>query len=358
MQPLDAEAWFTAEFLNSVPEQQIEQILTQYSTQLGALQRIEGEASPFTLVFELGTAPAEIYLDDQGKIIGIFFGSPTLFVASIDEALAQFEELPGEVAVLVTKNGEEIAALNAETPLGVGSGFKLAVLAVLKEQIEAGLHTWDEVMPLMPEWKAPPFSQLRAWPDNSPLTLHTLATLMISISDNTAADALLHIVGREEVEAISPRNVPFLTTQELFKLKAAPNAGLLEAYRSGDAAAKREVLEELAAVPEPQAQEISPMPILDVEWFFTAYELCDLMAEVEELELMTVQPGPAGAQTERWSRIAFKGGSELGVLHFTTWLETEAGDSYCVTATQNLAAGPVDQAQLETLYLSLITVIE
>jgi hypothetical protein len=47
---------------------------------------------------------------------------------------------------------------------------------------------------------------------------------MISVSDNTAADALLSIAGRENVEKFAPRNRPFLSTREAFILKAVPNA--------------------------------------------------------------------------------------------------------------------------------------
>jgi hypothetical protein len=181
---------------------------------------------------------------------------------------------------------------------------------------------------------------------------------MISISDNTAADALLHIVGREEIETITPKSRPLLTTQEMFKLKAAQHTDQLEAYRQGDEAAKRDVLEALASEPQPRFEEISTSPILDIEWFFTPYELCELMAQVQDLPLMTVTPGPASSQPERWSRIAFKGGSELGVLNLTSWLETPNGDSYCVTMTQNNHDGPIDEVQFVALYRSLVAVLE
>jgi beta-lactamase class A len=355
-EPLQAEAWFDEAFLTAVPEEQIAELITQLTTQLGALQAVEGEGNPYTLVFDLGTIPATIQLDAEGRIETLFFESPTYAVTDIDEAVAMIGELPGEVSVLATKNGEEIAALNAETPLGVGSAYKLAVLKILRQQIEEGIHQWDEVVTLAPEWKAPPASLLRDWPDDSPITLHTLATLMISISDNTAADALLQIVGREEVETLTPNSRPLLTTQELFKLKSPENADLLEEYRASDEAGKRAILDTLATLPPPQAP--STTPILDVEWFFTAYELCDLIAQVEDLPLMSVTPGPASSQPDRWSHIAFKGGSELGVLNLTTWLETEAGDTYCVTMTQNNPEAAIDENEFISRYRTLVAILE
>jgi beta-lactamase class A len=353
-----AEEWFVDEFLSAVPTQQLEELITSIETQAGEFQRIEGEESPFTIIFTLGTVVSEIYLDEEGRIAGLFFQPVTMNVTDLNEALTLIEELPGDVSVLITKDDAEQDALNADAPLGVGSAFKLAVLAKLREQIESGLHTWDEVVPLAPEWKGPPSSMLKDWPDDSPVTLHTLATLMISISDNTATDALIDIVGREEIEELTPHNRPLLTVRELFMLKTSSNAELLERYRNGNEAEKRQVLEELATLPLPPLEEVSQEPILDVEWMFTASELCDLITMVEDLDLTTVSPGPAGVQQDRWSRISFKGGSELGVLNLTTWLETEDGATYCVTMTQNNPDGPIGEDAFVSLYLTLISLLE
>jgi beta-lactamase class A len=351
------EAWFAPTFLAEVPFAQIEETLAQLQ-QLGPLERIDGETSPFTAVFANGEMTAEIALDAEERIVGLLLHSPTPTVESLEEAVAAFAELPGAVSLLVTRDGEELAALNADEPLGAGSAFKLAVLAVLQEQIEAGEHTWDEVVQLEPAWKAPPSSLLRDWPDGSPLTLHTLATLMISISDNTAADALLQLVGREAVEAVAPRNQPFLSTQEVFKLKATENADLLASYRAGDEAEKRQVLAALAEMPWSELEGSATEPVLDVEWFFTAHELCDLMAQVEELELMTVEPGPGVANPASWTRIAFKGGSELGVFNLTTWLENEEGAGYCVAMTLNREDAAIDQKAISGLYRALVQTLQ
>ncbi len=50
--------------------------------------------------------------------------------------------------------------------------------------------------------------------------------------------------------------------------------------------------------------------------------------------------------------MAFKGGSEPGVLNLTTLVTARTGTSYCVSATWNRAA-PLDEGGFETLYGSL-----
>lgn len=344
--------WFTEAFLAQVPLAQITELRQQLTAQLGAFQRIEREESPFTLIFANGQATAEITLDGEGRISRLFFGPPTPPVATLDAAIEQFAALPGAVSVLVRKEGEALATLNADDPLAVGSAFKLAILAALHDQIAAGEHTWGEVVTLDPAWKSLPGGILQEWPDDSPLTIHTLATLMISISDNTAADTLLHIVGRAAVEEYAGDNQPLLTTQEAAKLKATPNADLLQRYQAGDEAAQRQVLAALAERPLPALTDLPSTPTLAVEWFFTPGELCDLMQQVQDLDLMTVNPGVANPAD--WVRAAFKGGAELGVLNFTHWLEAADGATYCVVVTQNRDDAAVNEEQLTALTRALI----
>ncbi len=354
-----ADSWFSDAFLAQVSPDQITERLAQWTDQYGAFVQVEGENSPFTVRLANATISAEISLDNAGRIIGLFFHPPAPIVATVDEAVAQFAELPGDVSLLVLRDGEEVAAHNADDALAVGSAFKLAVLAALRDQINAGDHSWDEVVALDPANKSLPSGILQDWPDGSPLTVHTLATLMISISDNTAADTLINLIGRAAAEAYGGDNQPFLTTQEATKLKATPNADLLAEYAAGDEVAKRQVLDELTNQPLPALANLVTTPTLDVEWFLTPGQLCDLMAQVQDLDVMTVSAGPAisnaGSQAATgWSRIAFKGGSEIGVLNLTYWLEDADGGAYCVAVTQNRADAAIDQTHFFGLTSALI----
>ena len=89
---------------------------------------------------------------------------------------------------------------------------------------------------------------------------------------------------------------------------------------------------------------------IDVEWFFTARELCNAMEVVASLPLMSINPGLV--DPDQWDSVAFKGGSEPGVENFTTRLVDEQ-ETLCVTATWNNEAG-IDELRFSTLYRSLI----
>src|SRR5690606_12929077 len=115
--------------------------------------------------------------DDQGRIDGIYFYPPRLRAGEIDAFAAEIAALPGETSLLVVKDGQVIADHQAELPLAVGSSFKLAVLAALKEEVLAGVRSWGDVLLLTDEAKSLPMGILQEWPAGSPLTLQTLASL-------------------------------------------------------------------------------------------------------------------------------------------------------------------------------------
>jgi len=349
------EEWFSPLVLQQITLAQLEQIIAQLTGNLGAFQGVSESGSTLLALYERGEIPTTIGLDDQGRIATILFQPPRLGAVGLDEATAGFGELPGSVSLIVLSNQGELASIEPDLPLAVGSAFKLAVLAAAETKVRHGELAWDSVVRFDDAWRSLPSGMLQEWPAGSPLTLHTLAALMISISDNTATDALISIVGREFVELFSPRNAPFLTTREAFVLKNPQNAETLERFRGADAAGRRAILEEVNELPLPDPLAFANGPVaLDVEWYLTGRELCGLMAAVRHLDLVTINPGLADPGD--WSRVAFKGGSEPGVLNLTTWLE-RGDDFYCVSATWNDKAA-LDELRFYSLYSSLIEALK
>lgn len=342
--------WFADSFLSQISLAEISQIIQGIEGSVGEYQSIEDVDNGFVLTFERGTVPTHLAANMQGQITGLLFETPQLSAVSLEDVVAQLAALPGKVHLLATQNGEVVAALAPDQPLAVGSTFKLLILQALREQIAAGQHQWDEVVPLREEWKSLPSGFLQTWPAGAQLTIESLATLMISQSDNTATDHLLHVVGREAVEALSNRNNPFLTTREAFVLKDPANRSVLRRWRRSQE--KRSFLLALAALPLPPVSIFNDGPqSIDVEWFFTARELCDAMNQVADLPLMSVNPGLVDSSS--WEKVSFKGGSEPGVENFTTHLVDKAENQICVTATWNNEAG-IDELKFSTLYRSLI----
>jgi beta-lactamase class A len=348
--------WFAPNFLAQIPMAQVDAIVKQYTGAIGAFQRADATDDGFTLVMERGTAPAKIHLDTEGRIDGLWFGPPQpTKPMSLEDGMKEFSGLPGRVSVVVLEEGKPLASVHPEDALAVGSAFKLAILAAAQEQTAAGKLRLDQVFPLKAEWKSLPSGVLQGWPDGTPLTLATLESQMISISDNTGADSMLSIVRRDQAEKFAPRNKPFLSTREAFILKAKNNAALLDRYRKADESGRRAMLTEIDAQPLPEAGQFSDAPTAtDIEWFFTPEELCSLVGKAADADAFRINPGLA--DRAQWQQVAFKGGSEGGVLNLTTAVTGKNGKHYCVAATWNNTAA-LDQSKFFATYGSILNTL-
>ncbi|MEH1786982.1 MAG: serine hydrolase [Nostoc sp.] len=346
--------WFAPEFLAQFPIVQSRQIIDELKKKLGTYQGVQNNAQDYLVVFSQASVPTKIVLNNKVQISGLLFESPQAQFVSLEEAITKFKALPGKVSFLVQEDKTIKTALNTKTPLAVGSAFKLAVLKALKSEIASGKRTWKDIVKLQPSWKSLPSGILQTWPDGTSLTIQTLAALMISLSDNTATDILINLLGRQSIELVSPRNRPFLTTRESFTLKSSRNENFLKRYRTSNEAQRRTILKELSQKPLPDVNEFDGTnPVaLDIEWFFTAEELCGLMEQVTDLPLMTINPGVANSKN--WQRVAFKGGSEPGVLNMTTWLQGKDGKNYCVVATWNNSEASLEESKFIALYSGVL----
>lgn len=344
-------AWFDDSFLQAVPIAQVKEILGQLTGTLGKYQEVQGEdsAAKFTVVYEKGTVPFDISLDAEGRIAGLFFQPPTSKAETTADLLAEFKALPGKVSVLALGAEDLRVEYNVEEVVAVGSAFKLPLLAALRREVEAGRMSWEQVVKVEDAKKSLPSGVMQDWPAGTPVTLGTLATLMISLSDNTATDHLM---------ALLPADGPYLegnrlSTREAFVLKSRAGKALREEYLSGDAARMEAARKATADKDLPGVEEFTKGPVhLGVEWFYSMNELATYMEQVKELPLMQVNAG--GTNKVLWDKVAFKGGSESGVLCLVTWGKTRDGREILLAAAWNNPDAVLDEVKFSTLYYSLL----
>lgn len=346
---------FSPALLNRANVEEVVAIVRGLKGTLGGFRGVQKEGpNTYTVFLERGRVPAEIQLDDNGLVTFLFFRQPTAAGLTPQEALGGFVRLErtggGQVSVLVTRDGVDQVALAPDAELDAGSTFKMAVLRALVDSVEAGTVTMSDVVTLDPAWRSLPSGMIQDWPEGTPVTLATLATLMISISDNSATDALIALLGRDAVEAYVPSK-PLLTTAEFFKLKADVN-NTRARYRAADDADRLAVLEDLAAAPLPAVNALDDSPSPEVGWPITAHQLCSLIESVADQPAMQVNPGVTNPAN--WKQVAYKGGSNFGAFNMTTHLVDEVGTQWCVTATWNTEHSTLDQQAFTTAYLAMI----
>src|SRR4051812_26944505 len=249
---------FAPSFLAAVPEAQLKTITDQLHGSYGAAKNVAGieaatgDSGIVRLAFDKAVLRLTLVVDPAPPhlVTGLLFGGVESAAGTPESVATEMAALTGEVSLVAANLGDGPPQIlldrRAEAPMAVGSAFKLWVLAELSREVRAGERHWSDVVTL--DRASLPSSLLRRWPAGSPVTLHTLAALMISQSDNTAADRLVEVLGRERIERLLPtlgvraaaRDRPLLLTRELALLKADP--ALRQRWLAADEAGRRAVL--------------------------------------------------------------------------------------------------------------------
>ena len=369
--PNDAEIIrrFSATFRAAVPPKQVRDVFAELAAK-GPYRVVAMPAATTTqLAIEVidaagGRAGIEMELDASGRISGLqarpisTTARPTSW-QGVRDALAKVGSSQGLLAVEVGRDGtpSPIATLNQDLAQPIGSAFKLYVLGALTRSVADGRTRWQKPLAIADRYKSLPSGRLQDSPVGRSLSVREFATRMISESDNTATDHLIGLVGRRSVERAMGemgnqnvgRNVPLLTTRNLFQLKAtATPTPLVSRYAAAGQAERRRILERLDADRSPLrlgsggvAAWSTPREIGGVEWFASP---SDLVRAVVALGRLGERPGLSPVNTileknpgvpvgPRWSRVAFKGGSEPGVLSVTWRLVRNDGRVFALAVT-------------------------
>ena len=361
---------FHESFLKAVPESKLKEIIDGMRGQYGkpiSVQRIERHnAQQASIFIEYDKAVAQLdttlgSADDNSLITGLYISNIEVKGDGVETVIKDLKALPGRTSLGVWKLGADglkpVTTYNTDVPMAVGSSFKLAILGALDADIKAGKRRWSDVVPLT--HKSLPSGQTQNWPNRAPMTLHSLATLMISISDNSATDTLLHHIGRARVDAFLKTNAivaqpryPTLSTLQAFILKEPEQASLQRQWAQGNYAERAALLDGNVKVwtlsnSKGAMMAGKPIAIDSVEWFYSGEEMARLLAwfaqkaSPDAKAIMAVSPGVAPTQRASWRYIGYKGGSETGVIAMNYLLTTQKGETYVVASAWNDPKAPV-----------------
>ncbi len=342
-----------------------------------------GMTGPYTaeveFVFANGVRkPARLVLDVRPPhpILGLEFRADVRSDDSFASVIKDLQNLPGKAGLCLRQLSPEPRSLAEhlpDEPFAVASSMKLIVLAVLADEIAAKARHWSDVVPVRRAWASLPAGLVQDWPDGSPVTLHTLATLMISRSDNTAADHLIRILGRERVEQSqaawglrhAERNRPFLLTSDMFKLKLVMPPAEQQAFVAADGAGRRRLLEgPIAEASLARHRGLGPPQLIDsVEWFYSPADMVRVLDHLRKhplsedlLPLLAISRG-VSVDDLRWNYVGFKGGMEPGVVNFCLLLRDRRDRWYALAIAWNRSDGEVDRSLLVVYTQRLLRLI-
>jgi beta-lactamase class A len=376
------EDYFAPAFLDAIPPAKfygfLDGIIAQYGNPLYLVSNTPRSKSGVQIKYAFERGIASINLDIMDAAPNKVIGLGVTGVAATDDSLAKVESeikaLPGQTGFIVAElneagNARLLSKHNPDQQFAIGSTFKLYILAELANQVATGSRNWSDVAPLAHRSFSSPGT--RGWPKDSPVTLHTLASWMISLSDNSATDTLLHRLGREAVErrlatighSDPDKTLPFLSTVEAFALKANPE--LRDRFHKASEAAQRDLIEKEAAVLTLDAIDNAqlskgPAYIDTIEWFASPTDLLWLMNNIraqqndQMMAIMGINPGLSPAVAAKWSYVGYKGGSEPGVISMSYLLHAKSGKWLVATGSWNDTANEVESGKFATLMERLV----
>jgi beta-lactamase class A len=270
-----------------------------------------------------------------------------------------------------------VHALDPGTPAPLGAAVKLYVLDALGQAVAAGEVRCNQPLTVTTRLKSLPAGELQDEPDGTQISVLEAAAAMISLSDNTATDMLINLLGRPAVEAALTQSGmadpdldrPFLTTREIFTLKLAHWPALAERYLAAGPAGRRALLAgtvdraQLPAVGAAGAWT-APRAVTSLEYFASASDLCRVYASLAALarrpglapigQVLSLNDDGLQLDPAQWKTTWFKGGSEPGVLTLAFLATTQTGHSYVVTVLAENPSQPLDQATAIPVILTAV----
>jgi beta-lactamase class A len=344
----DFDGYFAPNFHAALPKEKWDAVVTSMTAQMGkpvAIDRLTA-VTPFSanlrIRFERGIVNAQIAIDPAPphQVVGLLFTGPEMTGDTLDKLAADIRALPGTTGFGIYALGEGaprfVAGTAADKAMPLGSAFKLWVLGELAREVGEGERKWSDVVPIGPA--SLPSGITQNWPVGSPVTIQTLATLMISISDNTATDTLASLEGerldRFVTQAGAPGLAPMLTTRQMFALKSPANADLAAVWATSSE--RRKLLETNAArlrtTPvDPMMFAGKPSKIDTLEWFASPAETAGILDWLRKeggetpLSLLAINPGIDPATRAKFDYVGFKGGSEPGVVTLNFLVQRKDG---------------------------------
>ncbi|MET7338180.1 serine hydrolase [Nonomuraea sp. NPDC005650] len=366
---------FAAGFLQSVPADRINQTLTAFKgMRLQELTRSENALLTATVEAAGALFDLSLTTDGAGLVNGLLFRRHVAPApkdwAELDRRLGRLAPQAGFIAAEVTKDGScrPVHSVAPGTARPLGSMFKLYVLGAVAERIASGAFGWDTQLTITPELKSLGSGELQNRPDNSKVSVLEAAKLMISVSDNTAADLLIHQAGRKNVERTArawgtrdKRDTPLLTTRELFVLKGADYPRHAKRYLSLGTAGKRAYLDKVVAeVPLSRiAGWTAPRALDTLEWYASPAQVCQAFARLSRLpdkhvaEALSIDDAGLALDKAQWPSVWYKGGSEPGVSDLGHLARTADGRSFVVTTLAIDPRTPFDQGRTLSEQLGL-----
>lgn len=308
---------------------------------------------------------------------------------SVEETVDQLVATADAVSVLVARIDDDrcvaLVEQNIAAPLETASMFKGYVLGAVADAVDAGDLTLDTPVSLDADLLNTNGSRIASAPIGTEFSLLEMATLMMALSDNTATDHLMKLIGRDELDRALERfghaepglMSPLLTTGELAHLRLNVPTAEADMFATLSENDQRVFVDEVLAPLGSSTGDfrfVNDAAFRAANWRASADDLCRLMAglrtypDTTDASLLVDRAYgggnvPAFAR-QSWERAWFKGGSQglsaegLIVLTLGYLVESDDRGTYVVITMANSESSVIRQDEFVGLTQRLLLAVE
>ena len=168
-------------------------------------------------------------------------GTPDGLVDGIVAAIGRVPEATW--AVSVRRAGEEIVAIHPDVVLPSASMGKVLVLIAAAQALDAGERGPDDPVELLPEDRVADSGLWQHLPERT-LSWQAACVMVAAVSDNSAANALLRVLGLDRVRAVSDvLGIPLTRQEDMLRDVRTPDHPAAPSWsRAGDLARLMDLL--------------------------------------------------------------------------------------------------------------------
>lgn len=360
--PLNYKNNFSPSFIKAIPEEDLQKLIADLVQNIGLCTKTEAVVVTENAAKYKFISASKRYVElefsiDSKNLINSLLMKNLVFsdvvISTWQDAVKYSNTWAGTASITIQNFSKStLIGNNNLKSQPIGSGYKLYVLGALADQIKNGSLDWNQTFPIKSDWKSLPSGVMQNWENGKQVSLKTYADYMIKISDNTATDHLMYILGRSDVEAqlsvmknsFEKSNRPFLTSAEIFKIKWAAPTDTIKSFILSDESIKRKILKKeiskisLDKVGTNGVSMTEPTFIKEIEWFGSTNDLCEAMKSLknqnspEVLDALSKNVPYLNLDAKSvWSYGGYKGGSEPGVITMTYLLQNKNSDWGCVS---------------------------
>ncbi|MFC3832880.1 MULTISPECIES: serine hydrolase [Deinococcus] len=333
---------------------EIQEKLEKILQMSGKLLSVEPSGDLWRVNFRTRVLLVRIVVNALMKISDLRVISMMDVCESIDSICDEIRDFGDCVSFSITRNGLEVQNHRVDSQMQIASLFKLFIA---REYLDLKKNYSDfdnRIIKIDSAMVSLQTGILQDFPDKTYINYNMIFNLMLCLSDNTAADMLLDIVGRSSIEKyLSESSIPAMKTRECYVMNTYYEK-YADLWFASDYHTRLKVLASTPYDTPSILHFYREMIGTPIGWYSTAKKINNVMSDLIECSILGFGKPPIIFDVNRFTFFRYKGGSSPGVYAVSISLKCHSSDLYTMTFILNNFLSHMDFDTMQRKLIALI----